>query len=577
MHLIDGSPDCLRCASEILKLPVLQHVAVIGGGPASVYFVEAILASQNISRNFRRLTLFERRSRLGCGWVYDSDTVLGFHNLAANQTISRQEKGAELGDRLISALAALRRSGMEICIRGGVEVLDVQHDGPGFVVRGDDGKAERVDHIVLASGHWSAANPYAGHPDWLPSPWPASALRERAQGDILLIGASHTAIDAALTLADGAGEFRQVNHQLRFIPKHACTITLASRSGCLPRVSGFGTTSGQGDPLATQRYASHLLPDLLVEAADPNTGRVPLEAILSALLDEFPLKHHLGMAGRSATARLDQWLRAWQSKPAAAMLRTDLEISRISLQRQRHIPWQGLLWEKTDIFRIALQTLGGEDRRWLDQRETALLAHQRTLNHWNATRLQALIEAGVLTVTKLAGSVRPNTKRGVLVSAEDSPSPHREFDLAVDCRGQTKSIAAANSPLLQSLLRRGLIQPTLVPCLGSGAAGPDETVIDGLRYYLPGGIHLNPKTMEAIPAGQQHSAYRGEQGGIFVLGPATLGQYPISDGLHALSKLAQLAIKEIHRRSQLRQRASLVGTGMSSVVSTDASAPLSRV
>jgi uncharacterized NAD(P)/FAD-binding protein YdhS len=150
-----------------------------------------------------------------------------------------------------------------------------------------------------------------------------------------VIGGGPASVYFLEELLEQSGVLRKIDRLTLFERRSSWAITLASRSGCSPRVSGFGTTTGSGDPLAAVRYRSHLSLEALAQATDPATGRIELASILSALLAEYP----------------DGWIRTWQSHPAAAVLRADLASSNFSQRRKRHIPWQALLWEKTDIFR----------------------------------------------------------------------------------------------------------------------------------------------------------------------------------------------------------------------------------
>lgn len=104
-------------------MSLFNHVGVIGSGAASVHFLQELIEDSDIFRNIHRLTLFERRSSWGSGWVHGSDFLLDVRNPAANRTVSGIRKGRELSARFVSAFATLRRAGVEVILRGGAQVL----------------------------------------------------------------------------------------------------------------------------------------------------------------------------------------------------------------------------------------------------------------------------------------------------------------------------------------------------------------------------------------------------------------------------------------------------------------------
>jgi pyridine nucleotide-disulfide oxidoreductase len=541
-----------------------DQIAIIGGGPSATYFLRALAEAVYLRPQVRpaRVVVIERTSQFGCGWVYSTKTVLGFHNLAANERVTRIDKGRQLADDFSRAVSALRRLDVGVDIAGGCEVVAAERTAAGFVLRTSDGHVLEAGHVLLATGHWARKEECLDLPDGVTSPWPADRLRNAvaAHREILLIGTSHTAVDAALSLAAARGHFESdPGGHMVFRGDRNFSLLMASRSGILPRVSGFGVTTGQGDPRGHLKYNRFLTEQYLQTAAAAGTLR--LDHVLSLLFQEAPLsgaqdqQRLSGFAAGGAATLLAHLTRRLAAFGAEKLLRFDSVRADHSLRRRRHIPWQALLWEKTDFWRAYLQYLPGEDRALIDRHETLLLAFQRPLNGWNASRLLALHDAGVLTVKRLVAPPQSHRDGGFVTRFDDAPDSDVRFGAMVDCRGQVKSIEASDSPLLQQLLRDGLIQPTLIPF---AAAPPHRTGKDA-GYYRPGGIHLNPATLEAIPAGHCDNPYVGSGAGLFVLGPAMLGFYPISDGLHALHKVSQNAVTEILRRIEIDLRNDIAG------------------
>ena len=550
-------------------------ILIIGGGPSAMYFLRWIASrlADGAKVKPKSIMVVESRPRFGRGWVYDEETVLPVHTLAANELKSRIGKGGELVGNFDTAVETLRAHGVDVLLRPGTTATDVRQDQQGLYCADlSSGETVTARYILLCTGHWER-EPGDNNPIWrMCSPWPAPSLQAKipASANVLLVGTSHTAVDAAFSIALAHGDLERSNGQLVYKPHKPAampTLTLASRGGYLPRVSGFGITTGTEDPEAVQKYRKSLTKENLAEMVRDGHGWLNLQEVFRRLVGETPFARTLAARWSvpEGTAQFHKVIPELGARLCRAdglrFFVHDMEMARRSITAQRHIPWQSVLWEKTDLFRVHLCHFPGEDRRQIDANETLLMAFQRSLNFKNAEILRALTDAGMVRILTLGhdySMAMDQTGRINLVTrTSGNASQHYDFDIGVNCTGQHKHIEEASLPILKTLLKRGLIQPTLIPFRDPATAytngvsespGSDIVTIGGAPYYKPGGIHINADTMEAIPKGITDRAYRGTTSGMFVLGPAMLGQYPISDGLHALYKVAAYAADEILER-----------------------------
>lgn len=549
--------------------PPERRVAIIGGGPSAMYLLEAFVALPRLGFSAlpAEILVVEKRAEFGVGLPYDPDVVLPDHNLAANEQVSRIEKGRELRVRFHRAARELRRHGVAVSLLDGTAVVDlVPVPGGTFRLALSRGGVEEVAIAILATGHWEGRVPGTGEAP-VCGPWPAAGVQAACAGKerIAVLGTSLTAADVAVSAALAHGRFVRAGTRLVFRPggARAPRITLMSRTGALPRVAGYGVTAGFGVDDGRERFDHALTPASVARLRNAQGGFVRLQQVYRRFVRDAQLSGALlpGMPARRGPGEvrvrddLARLAAALADDRGLARFRLDALRARESVRARVHLPWQALIWQKTNIFRDCYGLYPAEDRVLLDRYATVVLAHQRPLNLANAERLLALARAGVLELRRLGHDYRlewsgPDRPVRVLGGAVDG---HRgvEADVLVHATGQTADLAASDDPLVAALLRRGLVGPRLVPFLSERAgaaarsdprAGRRVVQVEGRYRYDAGGIDVDPGTCEVrAPAG----GGAGGGGRLFALGPLTMGLFPISDGLHALHWLVPRIAREV--------------------------------
>jgi len=557
-----SAPRQVHDGSQPAEATDRARIVILGGGPAAVYLLRSFLQlARSGGAGLIHLTVVEKGERFGTGLPYDPHRVLPVHTLAFNQSVLRVDKGEELSRRFLAAVDGLREAGVPVELLERCEAVDVEPAVSSFRVVLRSGRSLEADHVVLATGHWETETPLDGMPGYLDSPWPARRLMDAVApaSDVALLGSSLTAVDAAKSIALAHGRFERRRGRLVYrvraegaVPR----LTLYSRSGWLPRVAGWGASWGEGRPQGPARYERHLHVAALQDRVD-DAGFVHLADVQRLLVDELRAAGVEIPCVPSAPDEALELLRRLLAGDGVVELRRSFERARRSMEEERMISWQALLWEKAGLFNRLYHLLPGEDRLTLRTRESTWMAFQAQLNFKSAEEMLALHDAGVLQMEALGRHYEIRSHAGgrrriqVLFQGREKARLSRRHDLLVRAIGQAKDLEGARSPLLRSLLRRGLVQPALIAFADpSGCRCSSDCVIErgGGTFLDAGGVFVNPSTLEAIrPPGVDRHA-EGEGPGLFVVGPLVLGQFLPFYGLNGLQEQAPAVVVALLRR-----------------------------
>jgi uncharacterized NAD(P)/FAD-binding protein YdhS len=542
------------------KKQYLKRVVFLGGGPATRYCLDSLVGALEMQPRGRlaEVVVVEQGSEFATGLPYSPDQVLAEHSLAFNQRVSRAEMGRKLQLLFAEHVTRLRELGINVRLLAHTTALDLVPLSSGaFSVQLSNGDAITATHVVLATGHWQTPSPFDGVPGFIGSPWPAMALQAAIPPDarVAVLGSSLTAVDTVKTIAMAHGCFERCRGELRYLRRRGARklrITLYSRHGWLPKVSGTGLSWAKAEADAGERYNRYLTMERVERIRHRQRGVLRLENLYTLLAHDLhhagataELQYELpGLTGRDLRQDLRYVDDRWRQSGGYLLFERDFERARQSIESGAYIPWQAVLWEKIELFNFFYSFLDGEDRQLFHQHETLLMRFLQPVHFHNAESLMALFRAGVLDLravgddyTLQPGSADENwTLR--YTDRRGGWSVVR-YGLVVDATGQKRDIENSRSALHRNLLGRGLIQPSLVPFLNEHAAIPVGGEVRVVRlgehvFYRAGGVHLNPDTFEAIPRGEVSLSWKGEGGGLFVIGPPASGQFLTFVGLRAL-------------------------------------------
>jgi len=248
-----------------------QTVALIGGGPAALFFFKHVTAKKI---NPKKIVVFEQNPHLGMGMPYGTSGAGKEHvaNISSNeipelvtdieefiqkndlgtygdfktegkinrdQVVPRLVLGKYLENQFKILVKHAKSQGIEIEILLNTKVTDIQPvDEVCYKIVTSDGEKFSADVVVLSTGHQWTKSYENKHEGWFDSPYPPSKFTQTTNFPVAVKGASLTAVDIIRTLSRLNGKFSALNeHQLEYILNHDAQdfkIDLYSLSGLLP-------------------------------------------------------------------------------------------------------------------------------------------------------------------------------------------------------------------------------------------------------------------------------------------------------------------------------------------------------
>lgn len=571
------------------------HIVVVGGGQSARWLLFAL--AEQLARGAQalrggRVTVIEGQTEFGTGLAWSGHYALEDHLASRATPLSRCSYGNQQQRQFQGTVELLQELGVSVTLLPGQEAVSFSQDGARQEVHLASGQTLRADFVVLATGYGRPPWParalrdavFAGQAGVHHSPWPAKALQEAIfEGStpilkahpkrVLILGSYLTAIDTALSLALKAGAFRScADGRLQFEAPAGFEIVIGSRSGQLPKVWG------QEPPAPHQpRWFNEERLDAAIESSE--RGRfLPIDTALQLLGAEvagsFAEEPSSTTSRRRTRAPTRRRIYAWQRRMArsdiAETLRRDIASVMASGQPfgsyadTRYCRWQAVIISAIRLWSEFSPAFCAEDQIFFDRelRTTFYnLMLPMTLN--SAVQIEAMMRSGHLSVVALGRDykLQPTSDRAArfLLSFKDARGRPQAtaFSDAVDATGMCSDIERHPSPLIQSMLENGNIQPALRAFRGdasSVAVAAAETqrpiiTLGNKSYLVGGGIFVNPKTCEVIPRGTQDESYRGlDHAGIYAMGPNVIGQFIDAQSLGQAQRDARRIASDICRK-----------------------------
>lgn len=571
------------------------HIVVVGGGQSARWLLFALaeqLARGAPALRGGRVTVIEGRTEFGTGLAWSGHYALEDHLASRATPLSRRTYGDQQQRQFQSTVELLQELGVSVTLLPGQEAVSFSQDGARQEVQLASGRTLGADFVVLATGYgrppWPARalrDPvFAGRAGIHHSPWPAQTLQEAVfEGStplsetcpkrVLILGSYLTAIDTALSLALRAGAFRPgADGRLQFEAPAGFALVIGSRSGQLPKVWG------QEPPAPHQpRWFNEEKLSAAIESSE--RGRfLPIDTALQLLgaevaeaLAEEPSATRSGRRLRALTRRR---IRAWQRRLAgsdtAETLRQDIASVMASGQpfgsyaETRYCRWQAVIISAIRLWSEFSPAFCAEDQIFFDRElRTTFYNHMLPMTLNSAIQIEAMMRSGHLSVVALGRDyqLQPTSDRDarLLLSFTDARGRPQAaaFSDVVDATGLCSDIERHPSPLIQSMLESGNIQPALRAFRGDAsavavaAADTRRPIITlGHKSYLVGGgIFVNPKTCEVIPRGTQDESYRGpDHAGVYAMGPNLIGQFVDAQSLGQAQRDARRIASDICRK-----------------------------
>lgn len=248
-----------------------QTVALIGGGPAALFFLKHATAKKIKTG---KIIIFEQNPHLGMGMPYGASGAGREHvaNISANeipelvtdieefidkndlgnfgdyktngkinrdQVVPRLILGRYLENQFKILIKLAKSQGTEVITMTDTKVTDIQcNNDLSYTVIAGEGEKYAASVVVLSTGHQWTKSFEGKHKGWFDSPYPPSKFTETTNYPIAVKGASLTAVDIIRTLSRLNGKFSMFSEdKLEYTLNEDAQdfrIDLYSLSGLLP-------------------------------------------------------------------------------------------------------------------------------------------------------------------------------------------------------------------------------------------------------------------------------------------------------------------------------------------------------
>ncbi|KKB77128.1 hypothetical protein VW35_15485 [Devosia soli] len=445
-----------------------KRIALIGGGPTSVYTLKNLLQSADELD----ITIFEAGRVAGCGipyseehntpdmmanitsveippvlvsladWVRSADLHLlnkfGIDRARVGERdyYPRVLIGAYYADqlaRMVAGSAPWHKVGIETETR----VLDIKPMSAGFdvvVCRKDTTSKRRFDAVVMATGHLTQSLKPKRVKGLYRSPYPIKDLTLGGDGTALILGSSLSAIDAAVGLAMRHGKFVGEEDDLAFKLEAGAKLRLvmASRKGTVPDADFFYPIPEE--PLmiftpARLEKLRHKGKDGLLNKAF-TLFKQQLEVDDPAFLDG------LGIARLTPENFAEAYFEMRKTRQGFAAIEDDLNQSKINYRDRRVVMWRYTMMRAHEVFGTVVPYLDERDlKRFRQHLAPAFADAYGCVPHLSIARLLALHRAGCLDIVALGenGTIRYDAGRFTLEAGRQKQS----FATLIDARGQS--------------------------------------------------------------------------------------------------------------------------------------------
>lgn len=449
----------------------MTKVAMIGGGPTSVYLLKNLL--QQSGRY--QITIFEAGSVAGCGipyseayntsemlanitsveippvlvsladWVRSADAKLlrrfgiDRNSVGDRDFYPRILLGAYYSDQLRQLTLAGEAAGHTIAVETGTRVLDIEPQEGGTwlsILAGEKKTRRRFNTVVLTTGHLTDTGRAARQSGLYRSPYPAQRLALGPDRAALVLGSSLSAIDAVVALATRYGSFTEKQSSLRYEPKGARPIRLvmASRKGLLPDADFFY-------PIPETPLFIFTPARLKMLQSEGKTGLLDRSMTLfrqQLASDDPGFVDDLAIARFTPENFASAYFRMRQDRQGFASIGQNLAEAQRNNRKRHIVMWRYTMMRGHEVFSEIVPFLDAEDLERFNTHLAPVFADAYgCVPHKSIERLQALHRAGCLDIVPLgdSGQIRYGSGAFRLVGV----GHEQTFGTMIDARGEDRA------------------------------------------------------------------------------------------------------------------------------------------
>ncbi len=454
----------------------VRNIALIGGGPTSLYVLEKIVRSE---RTDIAVTIFEKTSRLGAGMPYsglgaepEHVTNISWREMPVwgdelrtwlkkkdveNVGFGPQEVMprlllGEFMESVFSERLSTAKRRFPVQVRTDTRVDDIVATSGGFDVVSSAGTFQ-YDSVFICTGHvWPREEPQT---KFYRSPYPPDKLSGIYNHPVALRGSSLTAIDAIRSLASRHGEFSSGEGKLVYHPNSDCPefrLVMHSRSGYLPCPRFYFAERGIDE-------TSLIDWDEWSRLQDENSGFLPLddiyESTFKALLKEMGSSIYPEIKNQGLEEFVELALASREENSPFDVFREEYERAKDSYRTGRPTVWKEAVSLFSFVVSYAVKHFSAEDMLRYEEHFQPLAATVIAfVPPSSAEQVLALHDSGVLELVKVGNdsSVEPHPEGGAIYRYNEKEVCFKTY---IDCVGQPH-LSAREFPF-PSLLNSGLV------------------------------------------------------------------------------------------------------------------------
>jgi|GEM_PF-1424093 len=454
----------IREPTPLISSRVTHHIAIIGGGPASVSLCMQLVNQFNAlnSQQEIEISVFEKGDRIGPGLPYLLEEDCYILNLpkeimepvfgetghfkkwiAENPSLQQGSKfpprhyfGKYLEYQAKQTQIKAAKARIKINYLTNTEVLDIQEGENGFQIMTNQKNQYRASYVVLSTGHMPSSNykEFIGKKGFRHDPWNHNAYDDIGpHEEVGILGTRLTAIDILRKL------------QQR---KHQGPIWMVSRSGMLPAV-----LANEIPPYPLK----YLTQTTFVNLTDSGVNPLPLKNLMDLFWKEISDAQGYSCDLKSVQKSI---------RDISALQWLNQQITRAEVVAP---PWQQVLFAIYPIVSSIWAMLPLEDQKtFLKDYYSLFMTYLAAFPLDNARMVRSALESGQLKIYGGMESIKQvNNQYNLTINDQNSITAKHLFNAT--CTGHDPSVIR----LYKRMLERGIIRK-------------DEL----------GGIEVNPHTLQ---------------------------------------------------------------------------------
>ncbi|MES2514468.1 MAG: FAD/NAD(P)-binding protein [Bacteroidota bacterium] len=455
----------------------MKHIAILGGGPSSLFMLKRLLESKRVDIEIH---IFEKTGLLGAGmpyskaganhehvtnvsdneipqivtpiheWIYNAPAgLLNSHEIDPHsfneyKVLPRLFFGQYLAGQFTLLLKQAKEAGIKVQVHLNHRVLDIiDHPEKNEVdIQTDQSGILTFDACVICTGHHWPVKEESRSKGYFDSPYPPSKLALQLNHAVAIRGSSLTAIDAIRTLSRHNGTFeKDHNGMLSYHLSEKSPdfkMVMHSRSGMLPAIRFH---------LEDSHLSNHsqLTPELIAENMADNGGFLSLDfvfekAFKEVFKDKDP-EFYLRIKHMNIESFVEEMMELRERLAPFVLFLAEFKEAEKSIRRHESIYWKEMLAVLSFSMNYPAKHFSAEDMQRLQHSLGHLISIVIAfVPQTSAKELLALHAAGVLDIVAVGSDSRVEVEEKGGVTYHYTDHDHKKqavyYQTFIDSVGQ---------------------------------------------------------------------------------------------------------------------------------------------